>query len=79
MPDYVFAVCEGITLSLPAELVSTFNKGIKRAKDLRKRTGKAHSVFPLKTPDWQGLCGNCGQPWRPYCPPPVHCPDAVGV
>jgi hypothetical protein len=78
VPEYVYAVCPGDTLSLPAQLVSTFEEGIEIARAAAaQRTGGAHSVFPLKAPDWQGLCGNCGQPWRPHCPPPTYCPDAV--
>jgi ribosomal protein L32 len=78
-PEYVFAVCKGSTLKLPAQLVWDFQAGVEIAREATERTGMRHSVWPLKTPDWHGLCGNCGKHWIPHCPPPTYCPDAVGV
>jgi hypothetical protein len=64
--DYVFAVCEGGAMNLPAQLVADFMDGIKLAQTKTNHTGKVFSVWPLKTPDWHGLCGHCGEPWMPH-------------
>jgi hypothetical protein len=64
--EYVFAVCEGDQLTLPAQLVADFGEGITLAQSEMGRTGKQYGVWVLKTPDWHGLCGNCGEPWKPY-------------
>jgi hypothetical protein len=63
--EYVFAVCPSRELTLPAELVSRFDEAIERADVLTKEKGIAYSAIPLKTPEWRGICGNCGQPWTP--------------
>jgi hypothetical protein len=77
-PDYVFAVCEGPELTMPAELVLDWNEAIALAEQRTRETGIGYSVNPLKTPDWRGICGNCGQPWRPALQS-VYCPDATTV
>jgi hypothetical protein len=74
--EYVFAVCEGDTFRLPAELVDTFELAVSLARAQSVNTGKVWYVFPLKTPDWQGICGNCGKPWKPAHSQPV---DMVGA
>lgn len=51
--DYVFAVCEGNTLSDDAEIRLDFMRAVELADNKSAATGKAHSVFPLKTPDWK--------------------------
>ena len=71
--DYVFAVCMGDYLSLSAELLFDVNEASKRAQFLTVALGKKHSVIPLKTPSWAGLCGHCGKHWTPALTAPEFC------
>lgn len=77
MPQYVFAVfaSERMFLKQHVDLPECGFVGLyldfdyaKGIADLNaENSGHPYSVIPLKTPDWRGICGNCGKPWVPDC------------